>query len=71
MKLIPDKSKLYDLMNKNGFETVVQLSQASGISRNILYGIFDKNIASKETYWRLAKFFGCHVEDLQIPDKNS
>lgn len=66
MKIIPDINKIYSLMRQHNFETVRQLSSASGITRDCLYGVFDKGSASKETYWRLAKFFGCHIEDLQI-----
>lgn len=68
MKILPDKNKLWSLMNLHGFETVRQLSRESGIECNLLYAFLDRSVVSKETYWRLAKFFGCHVEDLQIPD---
>ena len=68
MKIIPNISELYRLMDLKGIETVRQLSRESDISCSILYGAFDRGVVSKETYWRLAKFFGCHIEDLQIPD---
>ncbi|MDE6425597.1 MAG: helix-turn-helix transcriptional regulator [Ruminococcus sp.] len=68
MKITPNISELYRLMKSKGLETVRQLSTESGIDCSILYGAFDRGIVSKETYWRLAKFFGCHIEDLQIPD---
>lgn len=68
MKIIPNINELYRLMKSKELETVRQLSRASGIECGILYGAFDRGIVSKETYWRLADFFGCHVEDLQIPD---
>lgn len=68
MKIIPNISELYRLMKSHGFETIKQLSKASGIDCGILYGAFDRGVVSKETYWRLAGFFDCHVEDLQIPD---
>lgn len=68
MKIIPDISEIYRLMELKGIETVRQLSRESGISCSILYGAFDRGVVSKETYWKLAMFFGCHIEDLQIPD---
>ena len=68
MKILLNMTALYDLMEKHGIETIRQLSRESGISCSILYGAFDRGVVSKETYWRLAKFFGCHIEDLQIPD---
>ena len=68
MKITPNISEFYRQMKLKGIETVHQLSKASGIDCSILYGAFDRGVVSKETYWRLAGFFGCHVEDLQIPD---
>lgn len=67
MKIAPNISELYRLMKSKRLETIRQLSKASGIDCRILYGVFDRNVASKETYWKLAEFFGCHIEDLQIP----
>ena len=68
MKIIPNMDELFRLMKLEGIETVRQLSTESGINCGILYGVFDRGVVSKETYWRLAKFFGCHIEDLQMPD---
>lgn len=68
MKIIPNINEFYRLMQSHGFETIKQLSKESGIDCGILYGAFDRGVVSKETYWKLAKFFSCHVEDLQIPD---
>lgn len=68
MKIVLNISELYRLMKSKGLETVRELSRASSIDCGILYGAFDRGVVSKETYWRLAGFFGCHVEDLQIPD---
>ena len=68
MKIILNKEELYRLMRQHGFEMVRQLGKASGINCGILYGVFDRGVVSKETYWKLADFFGCHVEDLQMPD---
>ncbi|MDE5558666.1 MAG: hypothetical protein K2K66_02670 [Ruminococcus sp.] len=69
MKIILNIEELYRQMKKRGIETIRQLSKESGITCECLYGSFDRGVTSKETYWRLAKFFGCHVEDLQIPDE--
>ena len=66
MKIILNTEFLYSLMNDKKIKTIRQLSHESGITCGCLYGAIDKGVTSKETYWRLAKFFGCHVEDLQI-----
>ncbi|MDE5582490.1 MAG: helix-turn-helix domain-containing protein [Ruminococcus sp.] len=68
MKIILNMTAFYDLMEKHSIETIRQLSRESGIDCSILYGAIDRRVVSKETYWKLAKFFGCHIEDLQIPD---
>lgn len=68
MKIILNKEFLYSQMRKHGIETIRQLSRESGITCTCLYGAVDRGVTSKETYWRLAKFFGCHIEDLQIPN---
>ena len=60
--------EFYRQMSEHQIETIRQLSRESGITCECLYGSVDRGVTSKETYWRLAKFFGCHVEDLQIPD---
>lgn len=69
MKIILNMEELYRQMKEHGIETIRQLSKESGITCECLYGSVDRGVTSKETYWRLAKFFGCHVEDLQIPDE--
>lgn len=69
MKIILNMEELYRQMKKRGIETIRQLSKESGITCECLYGSVDRGVTSKETYWRLAKFFGCHIEDLQIPDE--
>ena len=68
MKIVLNIGELYRQMSKHGIKTIRQLSRESGITCECLYGSVDRGVTSKETYWRLAKFFGCHVEDLQIPD---
>ncbi|MDE5556247.1 MAG: hypothetical protein K2J32_00955 [Ruminococcus sp.] len=68
MKIVLNLSELYRLMNEHKIETIRQLSRESGITCECLYGSVNRGVTSKETYWRLAEFFGCHVEDLQIPD---
>lgn len=67
MKILLNMDKLYELMSKKEIKTIRQLSRESGITCECLYGAVDRGVISKETYWKLAKFFGCHVEDLQIP----
>ena len=68
MKIVLNIKKLYELMGENNIQTIRQLSRESGITCECLYGAVDRGVTSKETYWKLAKFFECHVEDLQIPD---
>lgn len=68
MKIMLNLNELYRLMREREIETIRQLSRESGVTEETLYGSIRRNTLSKETYWRLAKFFGCHVEDLQNPD---
>lgn len=68
MKIVLNTAELYRQMSEHKIETIRQLSRESGITCECLYGATDRGVVSKETYWRLAKFFDCHVEDLQIPD---
>ena len=68
MKIVLNINEFYRLMNEHNIETIRQLSRESGITCECLYGSVNRGVTSKETYWQLAKFFGCHVEDLQIPD---
>ena len=68
MKIVLNIEELYRQMGKHQIDTIRQLSRESDITCECLYGSVDRGVTSKETYWRLAKFFGCHVEELQIPD---
>lgn len=67
MKIVLNIEEFYRLMRERNIKSIRQLSRESGITCECLYGSVDKGVTSKETYWRLAKFFGCHVEDLQTP----
>ena len=67
MRIVLNLSELYRLMRERKIETIRQLSRESGITCECLYGAVDRGVTSKVTYWRLAKFFGCHIEDLQTP----
>lgn len=67
MKIFLNIDVLYRLMREREIETVRQLSRETGITEEILYSSIRRKMLSKETYWKLAKFFGCHVEDLQTP----
>lgn len=68
MKIRLNIDEFYRLMREHEIETIRQLSRMSGITDETLYCSVRKKTLSKETYWKLAKFFDCHVEDLQIPD---
>ena len=68
VKIKLNNDELYRLMREREIETVRQLSKESGIDEMCLYGAINRDVTSKETYWQLADFFGCHIEDLQIPD---
>lgn len=70
MKIILNMAAFYEQMGKHGIDTIRQLSKESGITCECLYSAVDRGVTSKETYWRLARFFGCHVEDLQTPDES-
>lgn len=68
MRIKLNIKELYRLMWEREIETVQQLSRETGITAEILYKAINKNVVSKVTYWKLAKFFGCHVEDLQTAE---
>ncbi|MDE5772113.1 MAG: helix-turn-helix transcriptional regulator, partial [Ruminococcus sp.] len=68
-RIILNIDELYRLMRERKIETVQQLSRVTGITAEILYKAVNSGVVSKVTYWKLAKFFGCHVEDLQLADK--
>ena len=68
MKIRLNSEELYKLMREQEIETIQQLSRMTGITGEILYKAINMDVVSKVTYWRLAKFFGCHVEDLQTLD---
>ena len=68
MRIKLNIKELYRLMWEREIETVQQLSRSTGITAEILYKAINKNVVSKVTYWRLAKFFGCHIEDLQTAE---
>lgn len=69
MKIKLNNNALYRLMRERKIETISQLIKESGINNLCLYGAVNRDVTSKETYWQLAKFFGCHIEDLQVPDE--
>lgn len=58
--------ELYRLMDKKDIYTIAELSRLSGISQLTLYNAVNRNTASKLTYYRLAKFFNVHMEDLMV-----
>ena len=68
MKIRLNIDVLYSLMREREIETVRQLSRETGITEEILYSSIRRKMLSKESYWKLAKFFNCHVEDLQTPE---
>ena len=56
-------------MREREIGTIQQLSRVTDINAEILYKAFNMGVVSKVTYWKLAKFFGCHVDDLQTAEK--
>ena len=68
MRIKLNIKELYRLMWEREIKTVQQLSRETGITAEILYKAINKNVVSKVTYWKLAKFFGCHIEDLQTAE---
>lgn len=68
MKITLNIDELYRLMREREIETIRQLSRETKITEETLYGSIRRKTLSKETYWKLAKFFECHIEDLQTPD---
>ena len=65
MKIILNLDKFYELMRDHGVETTRQLANQAGISEQALYCGIRKKTLSKESYWLVAEFFGCHIEELQ------
>ena len=70
MKIVLNIDVLYRLMREKNIETISQLSKISDVTDAILYRAVNRGIVSKETYWKLAKSLGCHVEDLQTAEKS-
>ncbi len=68
MRIILNIDVLYRLMREREIKTIQQLSRATNITAEILYKALNSGVVSKVTYWKLAKFFGCHVEDLQTAE---
>ena len=68
MKIKFNVGEFYRLMRLYGFETIQELSEETGISSKLLYSAIERDVISKETYWLLAKYFCCHIEDLQKAD---
>lgn len=66
MKIRLNIDVLYRLMREREIVTIRQLSRMSGTTEETLYSSIRKQTLSKESYWKLAKFFGCHIEDLQV-----
>ena len=69
MRIILNIEVLYRFMREREIGTIQQLSRATDINAEILYKAFNMGVVSKVTYWKLAKFFGCHVDDLQTAEK--
>lgn len=69
MKIMLNIDELYRHMRQQNIDTIRQLSRKTSITEEILYSSIRRKTLSKETYWKLAKFFDCHIEDLQIPDE--
>lgn len=68
MKIRLNINEFYRLMRERNIETISQLSRESGVSCERLYASLRTRTMSKESYWTLAKFYGCHIEDLQTED---
>ena len=66
MKIKLNIDELYRLMREREIVTIRQLSRLSGTTEEALYSSIRKQTLSKESYWKLAKFFDCHIEDLQV-----
>lgn len=65
MKIILNLDKLYELMREYDIETIRQLANQVGTSEYALYYGMRRKTLSKESYWLVAKFFKCHIEELQ------
>lgn len=69
MRIILNIDVLYRFMRERNIYTIRQLGKETNITAEILYKALNRGVVSKVTYWKLAKYFGCHVEDLQKAEK--
>lgn len=65
MRVILNEKELSKLMNEHDIKNMRQLAEVSGTSEYALYYGIRRKTLSKESYWLLAKYFKCHIEDLQ------
>lgn len=65
MRVILNEKELRKLMNEHDIKNIRQLAEVSGTSEQALYSSMKRQTLSKENYWLLAKYFKCHIEDLQ------
>lgn len=65
MKIILNLDKPYELMREYDIETIRQLANQVRTSEYALYYGIRRKTLSKESYWLVAKFFKCHIEELQ------
>ncbi|MCM1508281.1 MAG: hypothetical protein NC177_14305 [Ruminococcus flavefaciens] len=68
MKIILDEDKLLEIMRKNGVKSYVELCRESGVNLGSFHSRRQHRTLSKESFWLLADYLNCHVEEIQIAD---
>ena len=69
MRIVLNIDELYRLMREQNIHTIRQLGRETDLQHDILYKAINSGVVSKVTYWKLAKYFGCHIEELQKAEK--
>ena len=66
MKIILNEAGILEYMKKNGIKNYRQLCRECGLNYNTFMTEKCKSETfSKETFWLIADFLKCHVEDIQ------
>lgn len=68
MKIKFNEKALRIKMAENNVRSYVELCKKSGIVYTAFQSAKRRNNLSREMYWLIADFLGCHIEELQFSD---
>lgn len=68
MKIKLNEKALRIKMVENGIKNYAELCRQSGVPYSSFNQGKKRMRLSKEAYWLIADFLGCHIEELQFPD---